>query len=201
MSNTAAPTTGASSSPASVHVSRFIFPPIVHVVWGIIQLGFFVFGSMVQVQTNESFMLHGLSGSKLDWVPNFNIFLQFPQFWNGKMSPHMTVAFLAAWCIQIVMLTTKIGLARVQLQVISKYGAGASHADLLKSAKRRGRLWDILSWLIVIGNSVTDFIYAAGMGFVQQLVFTVVIFLTTFYSGTHGIQNIAAGVSDMAKDH
>ncbi len=146
-------------------------------------------------------MLYGLhADTKTMWIPNFNLFMQFPQFWSGKMDPHMTVAFLAAWCIQIIMLTTKIGLARVQLQVIRKYGANASHADLLKSARRRGCAWDILSGLIILGNSITDFIYAAGMGIVQQFVFAVVLFLTTFYAGTHGLQNIAAGISDMSKD-
>ncbi len=180
------------------HASRLVYPPIVHVVWGVILLAFFVFGCMIQVQTNEAFFLHSQDPSA--WVPSFNVFAQFGLFLSGHMSSRQQVAFLGAWCIQVIMITAKIGLARVQVQVMKKYGgASAASAEVIKSAKRRGAIWDITSGLIIIGNSITDFLYASGMGFIQQVVFTLVIFLTSFYAGTHGIQNIAAGVSDMSK--
>ncbi len=188
------------SAPATSagHVSRLVYPPIVHVIWGIILLIAFILGSMLQVQTNEAWMLHAENPNM--WIPNFNLFNQFPEFWNGQMDARHTVAFLFAWGVQIVMITCKIGLARVQVQVMKKYGGNLSSAEVLKSAKRRGAFWDFLSGLIVLGNSITDFLYAAGMGFLQQLAFTVVVFLTSFYAGTHGIQHIAAGVSDMSKN-
>src|SRR5712691_3149353 len=198
--NQATPTTHPSSSPVSVsHISRLAYPPIVHVVWGLFLLVVFVFGTMLQVQTNEAWMLHSENPSM--WAPNLNLFLQFPQFWNGHMDAKHTVAFLFAWGVQVIMITCKIGLARVQVAVVKKYGQHLSHEDIAKAARRRGWVWDVCSGLIVLGNSVTDFFYASSLGLLQQIAFTVVLFLTTFFSGTHGIQHIAVGIEDMRKSH
>jgi hypothetical protein len=98
------------------------------------------------------------------------------------------------------MITNKIGLASVQVTMLKRYGGGnMGHVDVVKSARWRGGLWDILSNLIILGNSITDFLYASQLGLLQALVFTAVIFLTSFYAGSHGIQNLSAGLADMRK--
>jgi hypothetical protein len=182
----------------SLHASRLVYPPIVHIVWGSILLLFFIAGCMIQVQTNEAWFLHSSDPSA--WIPNLNLFAQFPEFWSGRMSANQVVAFLGAWCIQIVLISMKIGLASVQATMMKKYGHGnTGHVDVQKSARWRGGLWDIVSGLIVLGNSLIDFVYALPLGWLQGLVFAAAIFLTSFYAGTHGIQNISAGLTDMKR--
>lgn len=184
----------------SLHTSRLVYPPIVHVIWGAILVGFFIAGCMMQVQTNQAWFLKSSDPSA--WIPNLNLFSQFPQFWNGQMSANQVVAFLGAWTIQVILITNKIGLAGVQAMIIRRYGGNGKtgHADVVKSGRWRGGLWDIVSGLIILGNSIIDFVYALPLGIPQGLVFTAAIFLTSFYAGTHGIQNMAAGLADMKRD-
>jgi len=191
-------TTTQRSSASATHVSRLVYPPIVHVVWGAILVLIFLLGCLIQMQTNEAWFLHAEDPSS--WIPRLNFFLQFPAFWNGQLPANQSVAFLGAVCIQIVMLTAKIGMARVQLEMIKRYGSGnLSHEEIVRAANRRGWFWDILCNLIILGNSITDFLYAQPLGFLQSLVFTAVIFLTSFYAGSHGVQHLTIGIADMRK--
>lgn len=183
---------------STTHASRLVYPPIVHVIWGAILIVIFLLWCLIQMQTNEAWFLHSEDPSA--WIPRLNFFMQFPQFWNGDLGARQSVAFLGSVCIQVIMLTTKIGMARVQLEMVKRYGGGSlSHEEIVRAARRRGWFWDVLSNLIILGNSITDFIYAGPLGFIQQVVFAVVIFLTSFYAGSHGLQHLTIGISDMKR--
>lgn len=181
------------------HISRLVYPPIVHIIWGIILLGVFVIGSLLQVQTSEAWMLN--TNDPGGWIPNMNLFMQFPQFWSGQMDAHHAVAFIFAWGLQIVLVTCKIGTMRSQSQVMRKWGGTSqAHPEMVTNARWRGWGWDIGSLLLLLFNSIVDGLYAWSLGPLQALVFTVVLFLNNFYAGTHGIQNLAGGIAEMRKD-
>ncbi len=191
-----APSTGASVS----HISRLVYPPIVHVIWGLLLIGVFVIGSMLQVQTSEAWMLNASDPGV--WIPNMNLFSQFPQFWNGHMDAHHAIAFIFAWGVQVVLITCKIGTMRVQAHVMKKWGGSTSvHPEMVANAKHRGWGWDILSGLLILFNSIVDCIYAWSLGPIQAIVFMLVLFLNNFYAGTHGIQNVAGGIAEMRKSN
>ncbi len=188
-----------SSSPASTaqkqDVSLLIFPPIVHTIWGMILLGGFALGMLMQVQSTEAWMLGSATHS---FVPSMSLFGQFPAFWNHQLSQPMTIAFLVAWGVELTYITIKIGTARPQAHLLRKYGPGASNEHVTRSAQRRQAIWSVASWLIVLFNSFTDWHYASVLGGWQQVVFIGVLFVTTFYLGTLGVQNLTAGLSRMA---
>src|SRR2546423_219915 len=177
---------------AKAEASVFTFPPIVHLVWGVLLIAGNVFGNMMQVTSTQAWFLHEDS----NWVPNLSLFGQFPAFFNGQMDPHQNVAFIASWGAQFVLMTTKIGLGYVQANTMQRYGNAAHISEhIVKAAKVRMGFWNGLSWLIILCDSILDWNFANTMGFWQQLLYVSVTFLTTFYSGTWGVQNIVAAFS------
>jgi hypothetical protein len=191
-----ADTTASTSSTSRSHTDLAVltFPPIVHVIWGLMLLAGMVIGTMMQVQTTQAWVL----GVSADWHPNFNIFSQFPQFWNGGMDAAQFVAFIVGWGSQFVLMTIKIGLARAQTHVMQRYAHGIAPSDAaLRSARLRMGFWSLVSWGIVIGDSLTDWLFVSQMGFLQHLLYVLVLFLSTFYFGTWGIHNLAAGLDGM----
>jgi hypothetical protein len=108
------------------------------------------------------------------------------------------VAFLASWGAQFILMTSKIGTSYIQTKVDQKHGTSAHHvASVIKEAGLRVGVWNFLAWGIVAFDSMTDWAFSAGMGFWQQAFFCTVTFLCTFYFGTWGIMNSAAGIHGM----
>ena len=170
-----------------------IFPPLVHVIFGIVLEIVWVCASIMSMQTTEAWFLSiGNPSLKLD----LSIFAQFPGFFDGSLAPSVYAAFVFAFSIQCVLLTAKIGLASVHARIARKHDVPAT-AQVLKSAKNRALVWNILSTSALILNGIADAVYSYSFGFFQSVAFCAVLFLVTFYLGTFGIQNITAGMSHM----
>ncbi len=93
--------------PTSPTLAVLIFPPWVHFLVGIIMLGAWIIGNIMQIQTTQAWILQ----SNLSTKPDFTIFGQFAQFFSGAMDPRHVVAFVSAWGAQIILLCCKIGLS------------------------------------------------------------------------------------------
>lgn len=191
-------TTGKAAASPAAHqdTAILIFPPIVHVIFGGVLLLIWILANMMQVQTSEAWFLGTESARNL--IPNMTIFTQFGDFFSGHMgTAEQITAFVFAWLIQSVLLVTKIGLARVQMHVAKRYGNAAPTETMIRSARRRVSIWNSLSVIIIVLNSIADFSYVSHLGIWQQIAFVAVLTIATFYFGTFGIQNITAGISKM----
>jgi hypothetical protein len=177
--------------------SILLFPPIVHVLFGIVLVSVFIIGCIMSMQTSEAW-IRNLQNASL--APDFNIFGQFPRFFTGGMGEDESIAFVFAFTVQCVLLVSKIGLASVHARVAKKLGGNIPQtAAMQKSAKHRMSAWNWLSGIALALNAIADIVYAWHLGVWQALAFSAVMFLATFYLGTYGIQNIAAGI-DNAKN-
>ena len=174
--------------------SILLFPPIVHVLFGIVLVGVFLIGCIMSMQTSEAW-IRSLQSASL--APDLNIFGQFPHFFTGEMGEDESIAFVFAFTVQCVLLVTKIGLASVHARVARKLGNVSPTAAMQKSAKRRMSAWSWLPGIALTLNAIADIVYAWHLGVWQALAFSAVMFIATFYLGTFGIQNISAGMTGM----
>lgn len=180
-----------SQSTTQQDTSILLFPPIVHVLFGIVLVGVFLIGCIMSMQTSEAW-IRGFQQASL--APDFNIFGQFPRFFTG-MPEDESIAFVFAFIVQCVLLVSKIGLATVHAYVARKHGSVAPTVAMQKSARARMAAWNWLSRIALGLNAIADVVYAWHLGLLQAFAFSAVMFLATFYLGTFGIQNIAAGMS------
>ncbi len=184
-----------STAPAKrTEIGILAFPPLVHLIWGIVLLVGNIAGNMMQIQSTQAWFL----GGKADWHLNLNIWSQWPQFLGGGMSPLEVVAFISSWGAQIILMTSKIGTSFVQANSAQKHGTAVHHTEgVQREARIRVNVWNIMAWLIILVDSITDWNFAGGVGFWQHLFFVSVTFLTTFYFGNWGIMNLVAGFNKM----
>ncbi|TMC16390.1 MAG: hypothetical protein E6J34_20125 [Chloroflexi bacterium] len=188
------PDTSPTPSANQTDTSILLFPPIVHVLFGIVLVIVFLVGCIMSMQTSESW-IRSLQQASL--APDIAIFGQFPLFFTGKMDEDTSIAFVFAFTVQCVLLVTKIGLASVHARVAKKLGNVTPTALMQKSAKRRMSVWGWLSNIALALNAIADIVYAWHLGFWQAMAFSAVMFIATFYLGTFGIQNISAGMTGM----
>jgi hypothetical protein len=194
MSTTTTTATSTATPQKASHVAVLLFPPWVHFIVGVILIAAWVTGNIMQIQTTQAWILH----TRLDTRPDFTIAGQVIDFFTGALDPRHVVAFIGAWGAQIILLCSKIGLERVQASMVKKYGTGTSISDrVVQSAKRRALAWSLISWAIIVANSIFDWNYAAQLGFWVQAFYTAVTFVTTFYCGTWGIQHLAGSLAGM----
>jgi hypothetical protein len=190
------PTTGtapSTSSSSSYDTAILTFPPIVHVLFGIVLEIVFVVGCIMSMQTSEAWLL---SFKDASLAPNLSIFNQFPMFFSGTLGEDTTIAFVFAFTVQMILLTAKIGLATVHARIGKKHGMSTPTGAMQKSARRRTIMWNWLSGISLALNALADLYYSWHLGFLQSVAFSVAMFLATFYLGTFGIQNISAGMSN-----
>ena len=168
-------------------------PPLVHVIVGFILLGVWIVASIMSMQTTEAWLL-GITDPTIR--PDLTILAQFPRFFDGSLPPKTMTAFVFAFSIQCVLLTSKIGLAVVHARMGHKHSVPLTEA-VAKSARNRAGVWNFLSIATLLLNAIADAVYSAEFGFFQAVAFCGVLFLVTYYLGTFGIQNISAGMSRM----
>jgi len=186
----------AAASKGSTEIGIMTFPPIVHLIWGVLLLIGNIGGNMLQVQSTESWFLKTPNALRL----NFGIWAQWGDFAQGHLSTPMMIAFVAAWGAQFILMTSKIGTGFVTSYSAQKNGTSAHNvASLVKEAQVRMGIWNFLAWAIIVIDSGTDWNFSSGVGILQQCFFVAVTFLTTFYFGTWGIMNLVAGVNGMRK--
>lgn len=184
-------TSTATTSSTTIATGIMTYPPIVHIVWGIILLAGNIAGNMLQIQSTQAWFL----GEKLDWHLDFGIWSQWPLFLHGGMDAPHTVAFIGSWGAQFILMTSKIGTSFIQARALEKHGTSAHRVEsVVKEAVVRVGVWNFLAWGIILFDSLTDWNYSNGMGFLQQTFFVAVTFLLTFYCGSWGIMNIVSGI-------
>jgi|SRR5581483_8234169 len=167
-----------------------VYPPIVHIVWGGALLVANLVGNMLQVESTQSWILGGTPSLRLD----LSIWSQWPLFLHGGLSQYQNVAFIASWGAQFILMTSKIGTSFVAARSAQKHGTPAHRvATVVKEASIRVGFWNFLAWAIILFDSVTDWNFANGLGFLQQVFFVAVTFLMTFYCGTWGVMNLVSG--------
>ena len=179
------------------NVAVLMFPPLVHVMFGIGLEAVFTVGCVMSMQTTEAWILHQQSASI---APDLSIFLQFPAFFAGTLPMDAGIAFVAAFATQCVLLVTKIGLPAVHAQVARKHANRPVTEAMRKSANARMALWNFFSFVALAVNALADIVYSWHLGFLQALFFSAVMFVATFYMGTWGIQNITAGMTNYDKE-
>lgn len=190
------PGSNGSSSNGGAHIETGImtYPPLVHITWGTILLAGNIAGNMLQIQSTQAWFL----GTQLDWHLDFGIWSQWGLFFHGGMDAPHTVAFIASWGAQFILMTSKIGTSFIQARALQKHGTTAHRVDrVVKEAVIRVGVWNFLAWAIILFDSLTDWGYSNGMGFWQQCFFVAVTFLLTFYCGSWGIMNIVSGIGRM----
>lgn len=193
--------TSSSSTPSTTTASAddavrgiMVYPPIVHIVWGGALLVANFVGNMLQVESTQTWVLGGTPYLRLD----FGIWSQWPLFLHGGLSQYQTVAFIASWGAQFILMTSKIGTSFVAARSAQKHGTPAHKvATVVKEASIRVGFWNFLAWAIILFDSITDWTFANGLGFWQQLFFVAVTFLTTFFCGTWGVMNLVSGIGRM----
>lgn len=167
------------------------FPALVHVLLGLTLEGAFFIGCIMSMQTTEAWTL---STQDVKMTPDFSILSQFPLFFSGQLDQDHSIAFIAALMTQLVLLVTKIGLAVVHARVARQHEGQPVTEAMRKSAKARMGIWNVLQYIALGVNALSDLVYSWHLGFLQSLFFGGVMFVGTFYFGTWGIQNIAAGM-------
>ncbi len=189
-SSTASATTSGDSSTIGI----MTYPPLVHLIWGGALLVGNVVGNMLQVESTQSWFLGGTPYLRLDW----GIWSQWPAFVHGQLGQYQTIAFIASWGAQFVLMTSKIGTTFIVARAAQKHGTPAHKvASVVKEASIRVGFWNFLAWAIILFDSITDWNFSNGLGFWQQLFFVAVTFLMTFYFGTWGVMNIVSGLGRM----
>jgi hypothetical protein len=186
--------TATTSGTADATVGIMTYPPVVHLIWGGALLVGNLVGNMLQVESTQSWFLGGTPYLHLDW----GIWSQWPLFLHGQLDSHQTVAFIASWGAQFVLMTSKIGTTFVRARAAQKHGTPAHRiASVIKEAELRLGFWNFLAWGIILFDTIADWTYANGMGLWQQLFFISVTFLMSFFFGTWGIMHLVSGVGRM----
>ena len=200
--NTAATTSAATTKKTTLaaddhrHSWRTV-PPIVYLALGLCVAAFWLGGNLMQIQTTQAWMLGGaVNGHTL--VPSLHTFSQIGDFLNGKLSLRMAIAFLASWSIQRLETVCEVGIERSQLFVHKRFSRPETVSEsTAKVARDMAGFFRTASILLIGIDSISDFSYAAALGFWQQVLFTGVSFLTCFFFGIVAIHLITTGLSGL----
>lgn len=171
---------GRAGATTATGAGRSGHPPIFIIVVGAGFLILFVVALMMQVQTNEAFITN--AGNVNVYKPDWNILLQIPNLVEGNLlSASDAVATIFGWGIELIYLGFIIGYEALQ-----------------DSVKRSGQfmsgLFRTLSWVIVIFNGWTDYMYGSlGGGIAGHLGFALVISFVVGFFGTIGMYLIEHG--------
>lgn len=154
-------------------------------VWPIFKVGagtalgyFWLWGNSVQIATSEAWFSH-LKGVTLS--PHFGIIMQVTDFWNGFASENV-IAYTWAWGIQVLLLVFSIG---IEWPVFTPAGIA------------RARWFKYGSLACIALNCLADFFFASNYGFWEQLAFTGITLMMSFYFGLLGLNLILSGLKEM----
>ncbi len=151
------------------------------IILGFCFLGFFLLALMMQVATNEAFMLGGtpVVGYKPDW----SLFLQIPALFLGQTSPSQSIAIVFGWGIELIYLGFIVGYDRM-------------HHAVTASGRTMATFFRVGSWGIVLFDIWTDANYGTlGSGMGGHIAFAVMIGFMVAFFGTIGLSLIEYGWS------
>jgi len=182
------------SSSAKHDIAFISHWPVLFILGGLLCVGGWLYANMLQVLSSQAWFLHSENSANI-FAPQ-NVFVQFPLFWSGRLSPDLAMAFIFAWGSQLIMLISKLGIAMAQAYAVQKFG-GTPTAGAVKGAQARMWVWRAISFLVLFLDFWTDWGYAAKEGPGQQFFFVVVVGALVYYAGTIGMQWIVFGIHRM----
>jgi hypothetical protein len=151
------------------------------IILGFVFLGFFLLSLMMQVATNEAFMLGG--SPVLGFHPDWSIFLQVPNLFLGQTSPTQSIAIMFGWGIELIYLGFIVGYDRM-------------HHAVTVSGRTMASVFKVGSWGIVIFDIWTDANYGTlGSGLGGHLAFAIMVGFMVAFFGTVGLHLIEYGWS------
>lgn len=147
----------------SHHHAPFHDYPIGALAGGLVILFFALWGLSTQLATSEAWY-ENLSAASVSLAPHFAILAQPWDYFQGRMNGLQMQAFTWAWGVEVVQFLVSTGL--------------------LFSTFRHNRF---VSWICVVGgvlimifDSVADYLFNRTANAWQQLGFTIIIFLMAF---------------------
>lgn len=154
-------------------------PAAFFIVVGVLFLALFAVGLMTQIQTNEAFITH--VGQVNVYKPDWSILLQVPNLALGNLSTEDAAATIFGWGIEAIYLGFIIGVEIL-------------HQSVQRSGKTMAGIFKTLSWVIVLFNMWTDYLYGSlGSGFWGHFAFALITSFIVGFFGTVGLFLIEYG--------
>ena len=152
----------------------------VTILIGFLLLCIFALALMMQVQTNEAFLLHG--GQVNIYKPNWAILMQIPNLMLGNLSASEAAAAFFGWFVEAVYLAFIIG-----------YELTISAVE--KSGQRMAKWFRTAAFGIVGLNIITDYNYGSiGFnGWMGHLLFALFLSIAVGFFWTIGIAFLELG--------
>lgn len=156
------------------------------IVIGFILIGFWLVMTLLQVQTNEAFLLGGGAVSfHADWA----VLMQPVQFVLGSLPTSMAEATAFGWGIELFFLIFIIGYE-------------IAHSAVSEANKDLAKFFKTATYLIVLFDAYTDFRYGQlASGLWGQIGFAVVVGLIVMFFGTVGLRFLEHGFSTISGHH
>lgn len=155
--------------------------PIPFIAVGVLCLIFWLYVSLLQIQTSEAFVL---GGSTVGLTPNFNVLHQVPDFVLGHLDATMVKAVIWGWGVEVLFLVAIVGYEH-------------AHSSVRSSNQTLGTIFGTGLWLIIGYNFVSDFKYGQiGTGFWGQVGFALIASFTVAFLGIVGIKFIEVGMKE-----
>jgi hypothetical protein len=192
---TAGPSQGAVAQDDYRH-SMVTHSPIVWGLVGLLGLGFAFAITLVQVQTNEAFMVGGVASL----LPHISIVGQIWDLVHGQMEPDMIEAASFGWCVWIVTFMSALGTEKALHTVHIEFNNGIKFSSSLSNnAQWRARFSFFLFVALTVLNTWTDIVFAPTLVWWKGLLFAIAQFTVTFYVGPRAIHLIEAAIIDFRR--
>lgn len=138
------------------------------------------YGSLIQIQTSEAFLLNGAVQT---FLPAWEIIMQPVHFASGILTIDQAKAFTWGFGIELLFLTFALGF-------------DIAHQGIAAHSKRSGGVFLIGGGLLIVLNSIADFSFGSiGSGFWGHLGFTVVCLFAVLFLGLVAIKFIETGIA------
>lgn len=148
--------------------------PIMRALLGVLLVGFFLIGLMLQVQTSESFLLNG---SPVTLAANWGVLMQPILLVQGKLPIDEAKSVMWGWGIELVYLVCVVGEVTMHGRLGGWFKTGA--------------------WVLVGFNFYTDLQYGnLASGFWGQFAFAVITSFVVAFFGVVGLNMIWSAISD-----
>jgi hypothetical protein len=152
------------------------------IVLGLILVGFWLVMTLLQVQTNEAFIL---GGGAVSFHADWSILAQPVKFILGTQPTSTAEATAFGWGIELFFLIFVVGYE-------------IAHDAVSEANKDLAKFFKTATILIVLFDAYTDYRYGQlASGFWGQVLFAVVVGLIVMFFGTIGLRYIEHGFSSM----
>jgi hypothetical protein len=149
---------------------------------GAVLIAFWLVATLLQIQTNESFILHGATVS---FRPDWSILRQPVGLMMGTLDVNTAKATLFGWGIELVFLIFIVGyeIAHEAVRSNNKHLAG----------------WFQTATIVIVGFDVyTDYLYGnLASGFWGQVLFAAMVGLIVLFFGIIGLRFLEHGITEL----